>query len=294
LAFSKPSTPDTSLRPPQSLPWSGIRLRLHPLRRHSSGRIRVPNKPKDAFDRLTSPAPTLGGVQKARTGTSASRSGPESSSANLTVPGIGTTYSWAGSSRVAHLVLHHARGCHHKAHHQRRLLRRPGDLHSPLSRKRSQMHPSSTLPWSSAFLHSRTSTVHYCLRRPDHLYPPPRYFHRTRRKARLVPLPSSFPNLRPVHFPTQAARVLEVNSPRRSVAVAAFTLSKPPVPHRSSRAMHEHRSVNAPDHVFRSFRLRLSRAMPPKRQASLTLTPPVAKGFMPNEPPSPTQIMGPP
>ncbi|KAN0107433.1 hypothetical protein V8E52_010181 [Russula decolorans] len=138
------------------------------------------------------------------------------------------------------------------------------------------MHPRPTLPWSSAFLHMRTSTVHYCLRRLDHLYPPPHYFHRTRRKAHLAPLPSSLSNLRPVHLPAQTTRVLEVNIPRRSVAVAAFTLSKPPVPWCSSRGLHEHRSVNAPDLVFRSVRLRVSRtfqAMPPKRQSSLTLTP---------------------
>ena len=110
-------------------------------------------KHKDAFDGLRlpserSPAPTLGDVQRAGTGTSARGSGPLSSSANLTIPSRGTTYVSAGSSpRPSPSPWLSSKGPS-----QRRLLRRPSCLHSPLSRRRSQMHPRSTFPWSSCSL----------------------------------------------------------------------------------------------------------------------------------------------
>ncbi|KAI0299776.1 hypothetical protein BC826DRAFT_1183794 [Russula brevipes] len=102
-----PST-TTAAASTSSSPWLTPQLSLKPLVTpqrppETTSRIRAPNKPKDAFEGLglTSdrpPAPTLGDVQKARTSTSAGTTGAEYSSANLAVPGRGTSYTSATSS----------------------------------------------------------------------------------------------------------------------------------------------------------------------------------------------------
>lgn len=227
-----------------SSPWSSPQPStkpLAPIQRPSeiSSRIRVPNKPKDAFDGLglpsdRSPVPTLGDVQKARTGTSAGGSGPESSSANLTVPGRGTTYTSAGSS--------------------------PRPSPSPrLSSKGPSPAPSTSTSWRASLspLPQAQSNAPKVDLTAEQRFPAFEDLDRALLPSTAGPPPPAS-TLLPSH--EKKARVLEGNSPRRSVAVAAFTLSKPPVPHPSSRAMHEHRSVNAPDRVFQSFRLRVSRA----------------------------------
>ena len=120
------------------------------------------------------------------------------------------------------------------------------------------MHPRSTFPCRSAFLHSRTSAVHYRFRQLDHWLPC--YPDRTGRKARFAPLPSS-----PQTF-------LQYIYRRKQHAGS----------HRSTRAAHEHRSVNAPDCVFRSFRLRVSRIFHPavRRPSRLPHLPPRALSLM--------------
>ncbi len=136
------------------------------------------------------------------------------------------------------------------------------------------MHPRSILPWSSAFLHSRTSTVLYCVRQPDHL-------RRTKRKARLAPLPS-FTGSRLTQTLGRGAGV-HSEQPTGSAPLETRDARTPKREHIGSR-LPELSSSRIP---------RLpSRAMPPKRQASLTLTPPSTKGFKSNDPPSPAQIMG--
>src|SRR6266404_4196516 len=70
----------------------------------TTSRFLAPSKPRDAFEGLglssdRSPAPTLGEVQKARTGLSAGTTGTDPSSTKLAVPGRGTsTYQPAPNS----------------------------------------------------------------------------------------------------------------------------------------------------------------------------------------------------
>ena len=264
----------------------------------SSSRIRVPNKPKDAFDGLgllsdRLPAPTLGDVQKARTGTSAGGSGPESSSANLTVPGRGTTYASAGSS--------------------------PRPSPSPrLSSKGPSPAPSTSTSWRPSLspLPNAQSNAPKVDLTVEQRFPAFEDLDRALLSSTAGPsLPAS--TLLPSHEKKGSLSNPSVLSPKPSSS--AFTGPRSPrtgskliqMPGRGGGVRSEQatgssplesRDARTPKRERTGSRLpelspsrlpRLpSRAMPPKRQASLTLTPPSTKGFKSNEPPSPAQIMG--
>ena len=261
----------------------------------TSSRIRVPNKPKDAFDGLGLPsdrslAPTLGDVQKARTGTSAGGSGPESSSTNLTVPGRGTTHTSAGSS--------------------------PRPSPSPrLSSKGPSPAPSISSSWRpSLFPHPQPQA-----NAPKVDLSVEQRFPAFEDLDRAL-LPTAGPldsTLLPSHEKKGSLSTPSILSPKLS----SSTFTGPSSPRTGSKVTQtlgrgsgvhseqstgtsplESRGARTPKRERTGSRLpelspsripRLpSRAMPPRRQTSLTLTPPAAKGFKSNEPPSPAQIMG--
>jgi AP2-associated kinase len=293
VATSTSSSPWLSSPQPSAKP-------LAPAQRPSetSSRIRVPNKAKDAFDGLglpsdRSPVPTLGDVQKARTGASAGGSGPESSSTNLTVPGRGTTYTSAGSS--------------------------PRPSPSPrLSSKGPSPAPSASTSWRpslSPLPHAQSNAPKVDLT-VEQRFPAFEDLDRALLPSTAgPPLPTS--TLLPSREKKSSFSTPSVLSPKPSSG--AFTGPRSPrtgrkLPQTPGRgggihseqatgsAPFEPRDARTPKRERTGSRLpelspsrlpRLpSRAMPPKRQASLTLTPPVTKGFKSNEPPSPAQIMG--
>ena len=286
-----------------SSPWLSPRSSAKPLAptqrpSETSSRIRAPNKPKDAFDGLgllsdRSPIPTLGDVQKARTGTSAGGSGPESSSANLTVPGRGTTYASAGSS--------------------------PRPSPSPrLSSKGPSPAPSISTSWrpSLSTLPQAQPNAPKVDLTVEQRFPAFEDLDRALLPSTAgPPLPAS--TLLPSHEKKGSLSTPSVLSPKPSSS--AFTgPSSPrtgnrltqtlgrgagvhseqatvsaPLESRDARTSKRERTGSRLPELSPSRIPRLpSRAMPPKRQASLTLTPPVTKGYKPNEPPSPAQIMG--
>jgi AP2-associated kinase len=285
-----------------SSPWLSPKPSAKPLAPtqrplETSSRIRVPNKPKDAFDGLglpseRSPVPTLGDVQKARTGTSAGGSGPESSS-SLTVPGRGTTYTSAGNS--------------------------PRPSPSPrLSSKGPSPAPSTSTSWRASLspLPQAQSNAPKVDLTVEQRFPAFEDLDRALLPSTAgPPLPAS--TLLPSHEKKGSLSTPSVLSPKPSSS--AFTGPRSPRTGRKltqtlgrSGGVHseqttgsaplESRDARTPKRERTGSRLpelspsripRLpSRAMPPKRRASLTLTPPDTKGFKPNEPPSPAQIMG--
>ncbi|KAF8506521.1 hypothetical protein F5888DRAFT_1602375 [Russula emetica] len=291
----------TVATPTSSSPWLSPQPSAKPLAptqrpSETSSRFRAPNKPKDAFDGLglpsdRSPAPTLGDVQKARTGTSAGGSGPESSSANLTVPGRGTTYTSAGSS--------------------------PRPSPSPrLSSKGPSPAPSTSTSWRPSLSPLPQSNAPKVDLTAEQRFPAFEDLDRALLTSTAgPPLPTS--TLLPSHEKKGSLSIPSVLSPKPSSS--AFTGPRSPrtgskltqtlgrgsgvhSEQATGSAPLESRDARTPKRERTGSRLpelspsripRLpSRAMPPKRQASLTLTPPVTKGFKPNEPPSPAQIMG--
>lgn len=284
-----------------SSPWLSPKPSAKPLvptqrLSETSSRIRVPNKPKDAFDGLgllsdRSPAPTLGDVQKARTGTSAGGSGPESSSANLTVPGRGTTYTSAGSS--------------------------PRPSPSPrLSSKGPSPAPSTST--STSWRPSLTPLLQAQPNAPkvdftvEQRFPALEDLDRALLPSKAEPsVPASTLHEKKGSLSTPSVPSPKLSSsaftgPRspRSGSKLTQTLSRggvhseqatgsAPLESRDARTPKRERTGSRLPELSPSRIPRLpSRAMPPKRQASLTLTPPATKGFKSSEPPSPAQIMG--
>src|SRR6266478_4376563 len=273
---------------------------LAPTQRTSetSSRIRVPNKSQDAFDGLglpseRSPVPTLGDVRKARTGASAGGSGPESSSGNLTVPGRGTSHTSAGSS--------------------------PRPSPSPrLSSQGPSPAPSTSTSWRASLspLPQAQSSAPKVDLTVEQRFPALEDLDRALlRSTAGPPLPAS--TLPPSHEKKSSLSTTAVLSPKPSSS--AFTGPSSPrtrikLTQTLSRGGGVHseqatgsttletRDARTPKRERTGSRLpqlspsripRLpSRAMPPRRQASLMLTPPVTKGLKSNEPPSPAQIMG--
>ena len=278
-----------------SSPWLSPQPSTKPLAptqrpSETSSRMRVPNKPKDAFDGLgltsdRSPAPTLGDVQKARTGTSAGGSGPESSSANLTVPGRGTTYASAGSS--------------------------PRPSPSPrLSSKGPSPAPSTSTSWrpslsphpqaqSNAPKVDLTAEQRFpALEDLDRALLPASTLHSSHEKkgslstpSVLSPKPSSSAFTGP-RSPRTGSKLLQKLSHGGGIH-SEQTTGSASFESRDARTPKRERAGSRLPELSPSRIPRLpSRAMPPKRQGSLTLTPPATKGFKSNEPPSPAQIMG--
>ncbi|KAH9081482.1 hypothetical protein EDB83DRAFT_2333002 [Lactarius deliciosus] len=89
-------------------PWLAPQVNVKPVGtslrpQETTSRFLAPSKPRDAFEGLglssdRAPAPTLGEVQKARTGLSVGSTGADTSSTKLAVPGRGTSTYQASSS----------------------------------------------------------------------------------------------------------------------------------------------------------------------------------------------------
>ena len=279
--------------PTSSSPWLSPQPSAKPLPptqrpSEATSRFRAPNKPKDAFDGLglpsdRSPAPTLGDVQKARTGTSAGGAAGESFSANLTVPGRGTSSSSS-----------------------------PRPLPSPrLSSQGPSPAPSSSTSWRPSVsplpqAQPNTSKVDLAA---EQRFPALEDLDRAllspsagppsqQKKSPLItpsvlpPKPSSSAFTGPSGQRTgnklnqTVGRGGGIQSEQTTTTAPRGTRD-PPTPKRERTgsqlpALSPSRLPRLP-----------SRALPPKRQPSLNLrAPPVAPGFKSNDPPSPRQIMG--
>ncbi|KAI0003846.1 hypothetical protein BJV74DRAFT_812022 [Russula compacta] len=258
----------------------------------TTSRIRAPNKPKDAFEGLgllsdSAPAPTLGEVQKARTGASAGATGLESSSANLAVPGRGTSHT-SGTNSL-----------------------RPSPSPRLSSKAPSPVPPVSTswrpLPSPLPQTQSGAPKVDLAV---EQRFPALEDLDRA--------LLSSTTG-QPLHastLPPSQEKTSSLGSLPVLLSSSAFTSTSNQ--RSGSRFSHsggahskqttgtaplESRDMQTPKHERAKSHLptlspsripRLpSRALPPKRQASLTLHPPsTAQVPTPDGPPSPRQIMG--
>lgn len=263
-------------------------------RPETTSRIRGPSKSKDAFEGLgllsdRAPAPTLGEAQKARTGASVGPAGGESSSASLTVPGRGNSYTSAGSSP------------------------RP----SPSPRLSSQA-PSPAPPVSTSWRPSPSPRLQTSSSAPkvdvavEQRFPaledldrsllspiagPPSYAQ--------PPSQKTSPLITSPALPPQPSFTGKSNQPSGSKFAQGLGRGAGFQSEQSNGdATPESRDMWTPQHERAGSHLpalspsripRLpSRALPPRRQTSLTVlrAPSTPQGLKPNEPPSPAQIMG--
>ena len=282
----------TVAAPTSSSPWVSPRPSARPLgptqrSSETTSRLRAPIKPKDAFDGLglpsdRSPAPTLGDVQKARTGTSAGGTAVESSSSNLTVPGRGTSYTSSSNSP--------------RPSPSPRL---PSQGPSPAPSTSASWRPLPQVQPNSSKVDLTAEQRFPALEDLDRalLSPtagPPSQEKKSPRitPSVLSPKPSSSAYTGPSSQRTESKLNQTLGRGggipfEKAASSAPLETRDPPTPKRERSG--SHLPALSPSRIPRL----PSRPLPPKRQASLTLrTPPVAPGFKSNEPPSPAQIMG--
>ena len=287
-----PSATAKSSTSTSSTPWLTPQLSVKPP--ESTGRIRAPNKPKDAFEGLgllsdRAPAPTLGEVQKARTGASVGVTGIETSS-SLAVPGRGTSHTSASNSP------------------------RP----SPSPRLSSQA-PSPAPPVSTSWRPSPSALPQAPSSAPkvdlsvEQRFPALEDLDSSLLSSR-AKQPSQLPSQKmsplmtsPVLPPQSSSSAFTGTSNQPSGRKFAQGLSRgggvhseqttgtaPLESHEPRTPKHERTGSHLPTLSPSRIPRLPSRTMPPRRQSSLTvLRPPsTSKGLKPNEPPSPAQIMG--
>ena len=288
-----PSATVKSTTSTSGTPWLTPQLSVKPP--ETTSRIRVPNKPKDAFEGLgllsdRAPAPTLGEVQKARTGASVGATGVESS--NLAVPGRGTSHSASNSPRPSPSPRLSSQGPSPAPAVSTSWRPLPSPRpQAPSSAPKVDLsveHRFPALEDLDSSLLSSSSTA----RPPPHTQP---------LSQKMSPLMTS-----PALPPQSSSSAFTGTSNQPSGRKFAQGLSRGGGVHseQTTGTALESREVRTPKHERTGSHLptlspsripRLpSRAMPPRRQSSLTvLRPPSAsKGLKPNEPPSPAQIMG--
>ena len=284
-AIVKPSTSSSGT------PWLTPQLSVKPP--ETTSRIRAPDKPKDAFEGLglpsgRAPVPTLGEVQKARTGASVGATGVESST-NLAVPGRGTSHSSASNSP------------------------RP----SPSPRLSSQA-PSPGPPVSTSWRPSPSPLPQAPVSAPkvdlsvEQRFPaledldssllsrsPPRTQPQSQKMSPLLTSPALPPRSPSSAFTGTSSlpsgRKFAQGLSRGGGIHSEQTTGTAPLESREERTpKHERTGSHLPTLSPSRIPRLPSRTMPPRRQSSLTVlrTPPASKGPKPNEPPSPAQIMG--
>ena len=254
----------------------------------TTSRFLAPNKPRDAFEGLglssdRAPPPTLGEVQKARTGLSVGATGTDPSSNKLAVPGRGTSgYQAAPSSP------------------------RPSPSPRLSSKAPSPAPPASTSwrPSHSPLPQSQTQSniPKADLTAAEQRFPALEVLDRTfpssllqsQEKPQTTPssLPPSHGTLTGQRLGSKFTQPLSRDSLIRSEQTTGIAAPEP----RDSRPSSKHERTSASNLPAPSpSRLpRLpSRAPPPRRQTSLGVRPPpAAQEPKPEEPPSPAKIMG--
>ena len=267
-------------------PWLTSQTNVKPVAtslrpQETTSRFIAPSKPRDAFEGLglssdRAPPPTLGEVQKARTGLSVGATGTDSSSTKLAVPGRGTSaYQTAPSS--------------------------PRPPPSPrLSSKAPSPGPPASTPWrpspSPRLQQSQTQSnvPKVDLTAAEQRFPALDVLDRT------FPLPSQEkPHTTPSALPIQPSH----STPTGQRLGSKFTQARESVIIRSSTpesreprsSKHERTSVSR-SHLPAPSPSRLprlpTRAPPPKRQSSASRPLPTAPEPRPETPPSPAKIMG--
>jgi AP2-associated kinase len=282
-------------------PWLTPQLSAKPVAApqrplETTSRIRPPSKPKDAFEGLVflsdrMPAPTLGEAQIAKNGTSPGATGAEFSSANLTVPGRGTSYSSATNT--------------------------PRPSPSPRSSPQT-LFPAAPIPtpWRPSPSPQAAASAPKADLTVEQRFPALEDLDGTLLSSTAGPPPptSKLPSLHaktsslntPALPPQPLTSAFASTGNQRSGSKFVQTLSRgggihseqptgaaPLESHNERTPKHErtgsHLSTASPSRIPRL----PSRAMPPRRQPSLNVrAPSVDREAKPKEPPSPAQIMG--
>ncbi|KAI0308360.1 hypothetical protein B0F90DRAFT_1682161 [Multifurca ochricompacta] len=268
----------------------------------TTSRFRAPNKPKDAFEGLglssdRAPAPTLGEVQKARTGMGVGAPSAEPSSGNLVVPGkVSTSHTPASSSP------------------------RPSPSPRLLQKTPSPVPPTSVQwrPSPSPFPQSQSSVPKVDLS-VEQRFPALEELDRALLSSASAPPPHApvqrppqdKPGLfgtAPAHLPHPSSySAIASTSSQRTGSKFTQTFVRDGGGIRSEETTGptalEQSDAHTPRHERTGSHLQApspsriprlpSRAHPPRRQSSLALRPqPVTQGHKSDEPPSPAQIMG--
>ena len=268
-------TPQTNVKPAATS--------LRP--QETTSRFIAPSKSRDAFEGLgllsdRAPPPTLGEVQKARTGLSVGATGTDPSSTKLAVPGRGTSaYQTAPSS--------------------------PRPPPSPrLSSKAPSPGPPASTSWrpspSPRLQQSQTqSNVPKADLTAEQRFPALEVLDRTfplLSQEKPHTTPSALP-IQPSHSTTGQRPVSKFTQARESVIIRSEQpTGKPesreprPSKHERASASHSHLPAPSPSRLPRL----PTRAPPPKRQTSASASRPLptAPEPRPEAPPSPAKIMG--
>ncbi|KAI9444633.1 hypothetical protein H4582DRAFT_1844582 [Lactarius indigo] len=251
----------------------------------TTSRFLAPSKPRDAFEGLglssdRAPAPTLGEVQKARTGLSVGATGTDASSTKLAVPGRGTSHQAAPSSP------------------------RPSPSPRLLSQAPSPAPPASTWRPSPSPLPQTQASAPKVDLTAEQRFPALEVLDRTFSSSTSSVLPSqeklpmpSAPPPQPSYSTFTGAtgqrlgskftQTLSRDSSIRSEQTTGITGPE------SRPSKHERAGSHLPPPSPSRLPRLPSRAPPPKRQTSLAARPPpTTQEPKPDEPPSPAMIMG--
>ncbi|KAH9044294.1 hypothetical protein EDB85DRAFT_1908507 [Lactarius pseudohatsudake] len=252
----------------------------------TTSRFLAPSKPRDAFEGLglssdRAPAPTLGEVQKARTGLSVGATGADASSTKLAVPGRGTSTYQASSSSP-----------------------RPSPSPRLSSQAPSPAPPASTSwrPSPSSLPQSQTqSKVDLTA---EQRFPALEVLDRTfsSSASSLLPSQEKLPTLPPQpsystftgatgqRLGSKFTQTFSRDSSTRSEQTTGVTA---PEPRDVRPSKHERAGSQLPPPSPSRLPRLPSRAPPPKRQTSLAVRPPpTTQEPKPDEPPSPAKIIG--
>ncbi|KAI9455909.1 hypothetical protein BJY52DRAFT_1188128 [Lactarius psammicola] len=268
-------------------PWLTPQLNIKPVAtslrpQETTSRFLAPSKPRDAFEGLglssdRAPAPTLGEVQKARTGLSVGPTGTDLSSTKLAVPGRGTSaYQGAPSSP------------------------RPSPSPRLSSKAPSPAPPASTSWRPSPSPLPQSQTQPKVDLSAEQRFPALEVLDRTfssstsgvllpqEKPHTALPPQPSYSTLTGQRLGSKFTQTLSRDSSIRSEQTTGITAPE------SRSSKHERAGSHLPAPSPSRLPRLPSRAPPPKRQTSVAVRPPPTTTEEPklDEPPSPAKIMG--
>ncbi len=256
----------------------------------TTSRFLAPSKPRDAFEGLglssdRAPAPTLGDVQKARTGLSVGATGTDPSSTKLAVPGRGTSVYQAAPSSP-----------------------RPSPSPRLSSQAPSPAPPASTSwrPSPSPLLQSQSQpkvdltaeqrfpaleVLDRTFSSPTSGLPPPQ--EKLHSAPSTLPPQPSYSTFTGTTAQRLGSRFTQTPSRDSSIRPEQTTGITAPEPRNARPSKHERAGSHLPAPSPSRLPRLPSRAPPPRRQTSLAVRPsPTTQEPKPDEPPTPAKIMG--
>ncbi|KAH8987392.1 hypothetical protein EDB86DRAFT_2951085 [Lactarius hatsudake] len=269
-------------------PWLTPQVNVKPVgtplrHQETTSRFLAPSKPRDAFEGLglssdRAPAPTLGEVQKARTGLSVGSTGADASSTKLAVPGRGTSTYQASSSSPRPSPSPRLSSQAPSPAPPASTSWRPSPSSLPQSQTQSKVDLTAEQRFPALEVLDRTfsSSASSLLPSQEKLPPQPSY--------------STFTGATSQRLGSKFTQTLSRDSSTRSEQTTGVTA---PEPRDVRPSKHERAGSHLPPPSPSRLPRLPSRAPPPKRQTSLGVRPPsTTQEPKPDESPSPAKIIG--